>query len=103
MTPSAAKEIKEASDSKFFSDQFVSLKHITHSGIRETEAGYWNYFQSKQEFSKIEKKWCLPFLRELFCKSKWNSKRGGSGACVSLLFSVGSIQAVVLKNQNTFL
>lgn len=40
MTPSAAKEIKEASDSKFFSDQFVSLKHITHSGIRETEAGY---------------------------------------------------------------
>lgn len=45
MTPSAAKEIKEASDSKFFSDQFVSVKYITHSGTRETEAGYWNYFQ----------------------------------------------------------
>lgn len=73
MTPSAAKEIKEALDSKFFSDQFVSVKHITHSGIRETEAGYWNYFQSKQEFSQIEKKCCLPFLRELFCKFKWNS------------------------------
>lgn len=103
MTPSAAKEITEASDSKHCSDQFVSVEHITHSGIRETEAGYWNYFQSKQEFSKIEEKWGLPSLRELFCKSKWNSRRGGSEACVSLLFSVGSIQAVLLKNQNTFL
>lgn len=63
----------------------------------ETEAGYCNYFQPKQQFSQFEKKWCLPFLRELFCKSKWNSWRGGSEACGSLLFSVGSIQAVLLK------
>lgn len=55
MTPSAAKEIKEAADSKFFSDQFVSVEHITHCGIRETEAGYWNYFQPKQEFSKLRR------------------------------------------------
>lgn len=35
MTPAAAKEIKEALDSNFFSDQFVSVKHITHSGFRD--------------------------------------------------------------------
>lgn len=55
-----------------------SKTHYSESGSREVEAGHWNNFQSKQEFSKIEQKWHLPFLREFFCKFKWISK-GGEG------------------------
>lgn len=44
---------------------------------------------------------CLSFLRELFCKSKSIFQRGGgSEFCVSLLFSIGSIQAVLLKTKH---
>lgn len=64
----------EVSDSEFFPDQFLSRNPVIQRAGAEAEAGHWNDFQPKQKFIKIEQKWCLPLLRELFCESKWISR-----------------------------